>query len=160
MKNKVIRFFSTQDNTLAKPKKEKALAKSKPVKLEGYISPAGKLVIPAKNFDQLELPTDLSWVKIGTDVGKRKIKTLYLIPSDSEDNSFELVKAAKSYTISLDIILKKGGIDYDQTKYSFTLTSFTDEFGTSGYVMKLTNDAPKAVYTGKPRGRKPKNILE
>ncbi|MFD2937870.1 hypothetical protein [Spirosoma flavum] len=147
--------FSPEDNSLAKLKKEKAIAKS--VKLEGYISPAGKLVIPAKSFEQLDLPIDLTWVKVGTDTGKRKIKTLYLVPSDSEDNGFELVKAAKSYTISLDIILKKGGIDFGQTKYSFTLTPFTDESGTSGYALKLTGYLPKPVYTGKPSGRKPKS---
>jgi len=157
MKNQSIRFFSPQDNTLDKPREGRATDKTKPVKLEGYISPAGKLVIPAKAFEQLDLPTDSTWFQIGTDAGKRKIKKLYLVPTDSEENGFELVKAAKRYTLSIGFILKRGGIDFDQTKYSFTLTPLADEFGTNGYALKLTSDSPKQAYTGKPRGRKPKS---
>ena len=160
MKNQSIRFFSPQDNTLDKPKERKATAKIKPVKLEGYISHTGKLVIPAKSFEQLDIPSDSAWFQIGTDAGKRKIKTLYLVPADSEENGFELVKAAKSYTLAIGVILKKGSIDFDQTKYSFTLTPFEDESGTNGYALKLTSDLPKPAYSGKPRGRKPKSSQE
>ena len=160
MKIKPIRFFSPQDNTLAKPKKETAKAKkTKPLKLEGYISPSGKLVIPAKTFDQLDFPADTTFLQIGADAGKRKIKTLYLVPTDSQDGAFELVKAAKSYTISLGHILKSGGIDFAETKYSFTLAPYTEEAGTTGYALKLTSDQAKPAkpaYTGKPRGRRPK----
>lgn len=162
MKNKSIRFFSLQDNTEAKPKKQskQTVAKAKPVKLEGYVSPTGKLVIPAKTYDQLDFSTDLATIKVGTDEGKRKVRTLYLFPTDSQDEGFELVKAAKSYTVSLDYILKKGGVDYDQSKYNFTLLPFKDQTGNDGYVAKLTSDKPKPTYTGKPRGRKPKAEIQ
>lgn len=156
MKNKSIHFYSVEDNTLAKPKKEKAKTSTKPAKLEGYISSSGKLVIPAKTLGQLNLPADTTYLQVGTDADKRKIKTLYLVPADSTENGFELIKAAKSYTISLGYILEKGGIDYSKTKYNFILTPFTDEAGTSGYSLKLTSNETKPAYTGKPRGRRPK----
>jgi len=102
MKPKTIRFFSPQENALTQPTKNKKNNVAKPVKLEGYISPAGKLVFPAKTMDQLALQADSVRFQIGIDQGKRKIKSLYLVPThDAKDESFAVVKAAKSYTIDL-----------------------------------------------------------
>ena len=157
MKPITIRFFTPQDNAQTSLPKNKKANAAKPVKLEGYISPVGKLVLPARTMDQLELEADSVRFKIGTDPGKRKIKALYLVPTqDAQSDSFELVKGAKSYTIGLGVILQKGGIDYKTTKYRFTLSSFTDEEGTRGYSLVLENPAPQPPYTGKPRGRKSK----
>ena len=152
MKTTSLRFFSPKDNSESKKK-----ATPKSVTLTGYLSPAGKLVFPAKMVNQLGFDPDTTRFKIGTQEGKRKIKSLYLIPADDDSSeTFELAKAAKSYTISLAFILQKGGIDYAKTKYAFTVKPFTYEDGMSGFELQLTNSDPKPAYTGKPRGRKPK----
>ena len=148
MKPKTIRFFSPQDNALAKPAKSKKGKEAKPVKLEGYISPTGKLVFPTKTIDQLAIGADFVRFKIGTDQGKRKIKTIYLVPTqDTQDQSFSLDKAAKSYTVDLGVILKKVGIDYKTTKYKFILSPFTYQEGITGYSTSLENPAPKPAYS-------------
>jgi hypothetical protein len=157
MKLKTIRFFSPQENAQTKVPKSKKAKVIKPLKLEGYISPTGKLVFPAKTINQLNLEVNFIHFQIGTDQGKRKIKSLYLVPTyDIQAESFELVKAAKSYTIDLGYILRKGGIDYKTIKYSFSLSPFTYTEGIIGYSLTLQNPSPKPAYTGKPRGRKPK----
>jgi hypothetical protein len=155
MKALSLSFFSSQDNSESKKKAAKVEPKSAP--LTGYLSPAGKLVFPAKTVSQLDFNPDTTSFRIGTQEGKRKIKSLYLVPVDeSASDTFDMVKAAKSYTISLAIILQKGGIDFANTKYTFTIKSFTYEGGVSGYELQLSDAAPKPPYTGKPRGRKPK----
>lgn len=152
MKATSLRFFSPQDNS-----EQKAKSVPKSVTLTGYLSPAGKLVFPAKTVSQLDFNPDTTRFKIGTQEGKRKIKSLYLVPAgDDSSETFEMVKAAKSYTISLALILQKSGIDYANTKYTFTIKPFTYEDGISGYELQLNDSAPKPAYTGKPRGRKPK----
>ena len=151
MKNTQIRFFDPQDNTIQKEKKEK---KSTPV--TGYISPAGKLVFPAKSISQLAFDPENTKFKIGTQEGKRKIKSLFVIPvTGDQEGAFELEKAAKSYSVSMPVILQKSGIDYTKAKYVFTVKPFDYEEGTEGYELVLNDQSPKAAYTGKPRGRKP-----
>ncbi|GAB3956614.1 hypothetical protein GCM10028805_47030 [Spirosoma harenae] len=156
MKAKQIRFFSTADNSEAKKAKKKTTAKAAPI--TGYISSAGKVVFPNKSAVQLGFDTDGGQFKVGTQDGKRKIKSLYLIPGgDENEEGFVLEKAAKSYSISLPYILQKGGIDYAGTKHTFTVKSFDYDNGVTGYELKLANEEPKPVYTGKPRGRKRQN---
>ena len=158
MKVPPIRFYSSADNSETKPKKE---SKPKPVDLTGYISSAGKLVFPAKTVEQLGLDPETTSFKIGTQDGKRKIKSLYLIPAnDQEADTFTLAKGAKSYTLLLALILQKGGVDYSETKYSFTIKPFDYEDDTTGYELQLTNQMPKQEYTGKARGRKPRATSE
>jgi len=153
MKATSLRFFSPKDNSESKKK----TAAPKSVTLTGYLSPAGKLVFPAKTVGQLSVDPDTTRFRIGTQDGKRKIKSLYLIPADDDSSdTFEMVKAAKSYTISMAFILQKGGIDYAKTKYTFTIKPFTYEGDVPGYELQLNDPAPKQPYTGKPRGRKPK----
>ena len=153
MKAKQIRFFSLDENSEAKKEKKKSVAK--PVPIKGYISATGKVVFPDKTAAQLGVDLENSRFKVGTQDGKRKIKSLYLIPStDENEETFELLKAAKSYSISLPYILQKGGIDYAETKHNFTVKSFDYEGGITGYELKLSNESPKPEYTGKPRGRK------
>lgn len=153
MKATAIRFFSPEENS---EPKSKPTTKSTPI--TGYISGGGKLVFPVKSISQLDIDPDNTRFKIGVPEGKRKIKTLYLVPAtDDQSESFELVKAAKSYTISLALILKNNGVDYANTKYTFTIKPFDFEAGVSGFELQLDDNSPKAEYTGKPRGRKPKN---
>ncbi|MCX6216601.1 hypothetical protein [Spirosoma sp.] len=153
MKAKQIRFFSPDENSEAKKKDEKPVVKTSPV--TGYISSTGKLVFPSKSIAQLGLDPTNNQFKVGTQDGKRKIKSLYLIPSgEGEEQTFELVQGAKSYAISLPFILQKGGIDFAETKYNFLVKPFDYEDGVTGYELKLTNENPKPEYTGKPRGRK------
>ncbi|QMW05662.1 hypothetical protein [Spirosoma foliorum] len=153
MKAKQIRFFSLDENSEAKKQKKKSTAKAAPV--TGYISSAGKVVFPDKSIAQLGLDPSNNLFQVGTQEGKRKIKSLYLIPSTSENQeAFELEKAAKSHSISLPFILQKGGIDFANVKYTFTVKPFDYDNDVVGYELKLTNDSPKPEYTGKPRGRK------
>ena len=155
MKAAPIRFFSLQENS---ERKEKSTAKS--VAVTGYISATGKLVFPAKTIGLLGLDPDGTRFQIGTQEGTRKLKSLYLVPAtDDQAESFEMVKAAKSYGIPLAVILQKGGVEYANSKYTFTIKAFDYEEGVKGYELQLNDQSPKPVYTGKPRGRKPKNAV-
>ena len=91
------------------------------------------------------------------DEGKRKAKSLYLVPTSGEQETFSFEKAAKSYTLALPFILKKSGVDYAKSKYSFTIRLFEHE-GITAIALQLTPETAKSKesYTGKPRGRKPK----
>ncbi|GAB3695893.1 hypothetical protein GCM10027592_18250 [Spirosoma flavus] len=156
MKAKQIRFFSPDENSEEKKKEKKKSVKQAPV--TGYVSTGGKLVFPDKSAAQLGFDPQNNRFKVGTQDGKRKIKSLYLIPAGGEEGeTFELSKAAKSHAISLPFILQRGGIDYAKSKYSFTVKPFDYENGVTGYELKLTSDSPKPEYTGKPRGRKRQN---
>ncbi|GAB2568637.1 hypothetical protein [Spirosoma areae] len=154
MKAKQIRFFSLTENSETKKKEKKNSVKSTPA--TGYISSTGKLVFPDKAIAKIGVDPQNQRFKVGTQEGKRKIKSLYLIPgNDEQDETFELVKAAKSYGISLPYILQKGGIDYAKGKYGFTVKSFEYGDNVTGYELKLSDQSDKPAYTGKPRGRKP-----
>ncbi len=156
MKAKQIRFFSPNENSESKKKAEKTATKAAPV--TGYVSSTGKLVFPAKAIAQLGIDPQNNQFKVGTQEGKRKIKSLYLIPgTEGHEGTFELEQGAKSYSISLPFILQKGGIDFAETKHNFTVKSFDYDNGVMGYELKLTNESPKLPYTGKPRGRKRSN---
>jgi hypothetical protein len=152
MKAKSIKFFSPQENL---PKSEVTKSTPKP---SGYISATGKIVLPAAALTELGIEADTTKFKIGTDQGKRKINTVYLIPSADESDTFSLVKSGRGYVIPLAIILKQGGVAYDTTKYTFEVTSFNYEEGVVGYELALASSEPKPAYTGKPRGRKPKVV--
>jgi len=154
MKAKQIRFFSPNENS--ETKKEKRVAKAVPA--TGYISGTGKLIFPNKTIGQLGFDPQSTQFKVGTLDGKRKIKSLYLIPAGSdEEGTFGLEEAAKSYGIPLAYILQKGGIDFAENKYTFTVKAFEYEPGVTGYELKLNDQIVKPEYTGKPRGRKPQN---
>lgn len=150
MKVSALKFFSPLENS--KPVEKKA---SKPVILKGSISTSGKLVFPDKIVEKLSIDPSATLFKIGSQAGKRKLASLYLVPAT--DGEFKMVKAAKSYTIPLGVILKTGGVDYSDAKYSFIISSFEYE-GVTAFELELVKDqaAEKAPYTGKPRGRKPK----
>lgn len=156
MKNKAIRFFTPQENTV---EVSKVKEKSKPVPT-GYVSAVGKLVFSNATLEDLGIQAESAFFKIGTQEGKRKLKSLYLVPSKDENGAFAFEKSAKGYIIPLAIILKKGGIDFETTKYTFAVTTFDFEDGIPGYELELISSAPKPEYTGKPRGRKKAQVSE
>ncbi|MBO0947633.1 hypothetical protein [Fibrella forsythiae] len=143
-----IRFFNPSENTDVVPQKRS----KKPATLTGYISTTGKLVLPNKTVEQLGLNLDGMTFKVGAQAGKRTAKLLYLVPADSGDSSaFEVVKAAKSYSISLPFILQKNGIDYVTQKYTFVISSFDFDGGVTGYSLKLNKPAEKTGKVGRPK---------
>ncbi len=155
MKTNEIRFFDQAENTTATPKK-KAKKTAAPT---GYISPTGKVVLPNKTTDQLGLNLENALFKVGAQAGKRKLKQLFLLPAQSADSStFEMEKAAKSHSISLAIILQKGGIDFANHKYTFAIEPIEYQ-GAIGYSLKLGKVAVKAAKatttkSGAPRSGK------
>jgi hypothetical protein len=153
MKLKAIKFFAPEENAPA----QKLVAKAKSA-LTGYISATGKLVFPTATLEELGLDAATSHFKIGTQEGKRKIKSLYLIPSENQEQAFSFERSGRGgYVIPLAIILKKGGIDFEGAKVTFSITTFDYEEGVTGYELTFESSAPKPEYTGKPRGRKPKS---
>ena len=113
-------------------------------------------------LEQFDFDPQTTPLRIGLPAGKRMLKTLYLVAaSEPTADTFRLTKAAKRYRLPLGGILQQGGIDYRISKHRFTLTPFTFKEGLVGYELALTGGEapkPKAPYTGKPRGRKPKII--
>lgn len=156
MKAISIHFFSPAENSSAKAKPQKVPKPAK-VLLNGYVSSAGKLVLPAKTVASLGVDLASTPFQVGMLAGKRKAKSLYLVPASTETETFSFEKAAKSYMLTLPFILKKCGIDYSKTKYDFTIRLFEYE-GKTAFELQLTPEAvaAKVPYTGKPRGRKPK----
>jgi hypothetical protein len=150
-----IHFFSPTENQQPTAKADK-VAKPAKVILTGYISSAGKLVLPAKTVAHLGVDLSKTGFKVGMDEGKRKAKSLYLVPGSNDAETFTFEKAAKSYTLALPFILKKSGVDFAKTKYGFTIRLFEYE-GTTAFSLQLAPEAAaaKVPYTGKPRGRKP-----
>jgi hypothetical protein len=152
MKARNIRFFSLQENEQKADKKTPA--KSLP---KGYISAAGKIVFPSLAIEELGIEPDITKFLVGTDDGKRKIKNLYLIPTD-QDTAFSITRSGRCFSLPLELILTKGGIDYGSQKYVFTASIFQHE-ASVGYALEISPEqaAEKVPYTGKPRGRKPKD---
>lgn len=151
MKAKNIRFFSTQENELKAEKKSST--KSLP---KGYISAAGKIVFPAAAIEELGIEPESTKFLVGTDDGKRKIKNLYLVPTDDQ-SAFAIVRTGRGYSLPLELILSKGGIDYSNQKYVFIASIFQHE-DSVGYALEISPEqaTEKVPYTGKPRGPKPK----
>ncbi|UFH57853.1 hypothetical protein [Spirosoma sp. KNUC1025] len=137
-------------------KAEKATKPAKVI-LTGYISMAGKLVLPAKTVAHIGVDLDQASFKVGMDEGKRKAKSLYLVPHSTEEKTFTFEKAVKSYTLALPYILKKSRVDFVLTKYDFMIRLFEYE-NTTAFELKVTPEAAavKVPYTSKPRGRKPR----
>ncbi|KAA6439838.1 hypothetical protein FEM33_10320 [Dyadobacter flavalbus] len=148
MKAKAIKFFSPQENN-------SKVEVSKP-KLTGYISGSGKIILPVIALQELDIEAEKARFKIGTDQGKRKFKSVYLIPSEDENETFALVKSGRGYVIPLGKILKQGGIDFENNKYTFAINPFHYDEGVVGYELTLSSEEPAAPATGKRRGRKPK----
>jgi hypothetical protein len=151
MKLKAIKFFSPEENV----SKVKAAAKAAPLPT-GYISNSGKLVFPAAALQGLGIDPESTYFKIGTHEGKRKIKSVYLVPSSSSDQTFSFEKSGRGHVIPLGIILKKGNVNFESEKLIFKISTFDFDPATKGFELAIEAEAPKPEYTGKPRGRKPR----
>lgn len=153
MKATTIRFLSPSENT--QPKK----IKPSKVIFTGYVSGAGKLVFPNKTVAGLGVDFANTAFKIGVQEGKTKATSIYIVPADSEETeTFIFQKGAKSYTLLLAGILRNIGIDYAKNKYRFVIQLFNFD-NVDGLELQLQTSEgakPKAPYTGKPRGPKPK----
>ena len=90
MKLKAIKFFSPEENV--SKVKEAAKAVSLPT---GYISNSGKLVFPATVLRDLGIDPESANFKIGTQEGKRKIKSLYLVLASNSDRTFSFEKSGR-----------------------------------------------------------------
>lgn len=152
MKTPQIKFFSPEDNT---EPVSKAAGKAKP-KPSGYISDNGTLVFPKATLEEIGVEPETALFKVGTVEGKRKIRSLYLIPTDEQEGAFAFSKVGRGSGVPLAVILKRGGIDYQAAKHIFTVSIFNYSEGVIGYELAIEAEAPKEPYTGKPRGRKRK----
>lgn len=150
MKVKNLRFFTPEENQPIAV----SLAKSKQLPT-GHISPAGKLIFPFSTLEELGIEPENTRFQVGTDQGKRKIKNLYLVPTDAE-SSFSIVRTGRGYSLPLDVILMKGGIDFANQKFVYQASIFEYE-GKPAYALEIKEEqlAEKVPYTGKPRGRRP-----
>lgn len=152
MKTKSIRFFSPEENQTKteSPVKTKLLP-------TGRISASGRVLFPTATLEELGIEAENAWFQVGTDHGKRKIKNLYLVANDQQQG-FQMVRTGRAYSLPLDKILSKGGIDYKAQNYVFEASIFDHE-GSPAFQLALTGETPpeKQPYTGKPRGPKPKN---
>ncbi|MGN7885396.1 hypothetical protein [Dyadobacter sp. 22481] len=151
MKLKAIKFFFPEENV----SKVKAPPKATPLPT-GYISVSGKLVFPAAALRDLGIDPESANFKIGTQEGKRKIKSVYLVPAADSGQTFSFEKSGRGHVIPLAVILKKGGVDFVSQKLVFKISTFDFDQTTKGYQLAIENEVPKPEYTGKPRGRKAK----
>ena len=155
MKLKAIKFFSPEENV----SKATATLKATPLPT-GYISNSGKLVFPAVVLRDLGIDPESASFKIGTQEGKRKIKSVYLVPAANSDQTFSFEKSGRGHVIPLAVILKKGGVDFESQKLVFKISTFDFDQATKGYELAIETEAPKPEYTGKPRGRKAKTVAD
>nr|WP_295935009.1 hypothetical protein [uncultured Dyadobacter sp.] len=155
MKLKAIKFFSPEENV----SKTKAVEKAAPLPT-GYISNSGKLVFPASALRDLGIDPESTHFKIGTQEGKRKIKSVYLVPAVGSDQTFSFEKSGRGHVIPLALILKKGNVNFNSEKLIFKISTFDFDQATKGYELAIETEAPKPEYTGKPRGRKPKASVD
>ncbi|MGN7887487.1 hypothetical protein [Dyadobacter sp. 22481] len=155
MKTPNIRFFSPGENTVIV--KESVKAKSA---ASGYISTSGKIVLPVSTLRKLGINAASASFMIGSPARQKTIKSIFLVPASEKDGAFSFQKSAGGgYAIPLAAILKKGGVDFESAKVPFLVTEFDYSQGITGYELRLQEVRPKPAYTGKPRGRKPKQAL-
>lgn len=157
MKATDIHFFSLEENQVPKDKTQKA-TQPRRVILTGYISTSGKLMFSTKAVAELGIDAQNRTFKVGILKGKRKAESLYLVSAeDNQADTFQLEKSAKGYTLALPVILKKSGINFSVSKYSFVIELLSYE-GSVAFELRLQPKEvlPKVPYTGKPRGRKPR----
>ncbi|MBO0939441.1 hypothetical protein J2I47_23025 [Fibrella sp. HMF5335] len=156
MKEKSIRFFTSQDNQKARKKSDKPRKSKKQPTLTGTISAKGIIVFPVKTAAALDLGSSPMRFKVGVQEGKRKISSLYLVQTDAQADGFDLVKAGRSYGIELAGVLTNNGLDYKGAKHAFVVKEFSQD-GMNGYELQLKDSEPKVKAavsaTGKKRGR-------
>lgn len=151
MRPKRIRFFTQQDNAT-----DQSAKASKQPDLVGSISAKGIVVFPRKVADYLNLSTGAQSFQIGTSEGKKKVTSLFLVAAgNNQDDAFPLEKAGRSLGINLAGILHKSGLDYQKTKYTFTIKPF-NQGNLTGYELQLDEKVNASETAPKRRGRRPK----
>ena len=162
MKEKSIRFFSSQDNQKTRKKSDKPRKSKKQPTLTGTISAKGIVVFPVKTASALDLGASPMRFKVGAQEGKRKISSLFLVQTGAQEDGFDLVKTGRSYGIELAGVLTNNGVDFKSAKQSFVVKSF-DQNGMNGYELQLKDSEPKVKAavsaTGKKRGRPRKDAV-
>lgn len=141
MKIKAIKFFTPEEN----------ISKAKPVEKSmhvptGHISGLGKLVFPAVTLRELKIEPDATHFKIGVQEGKKKIKSIYLLPSERTDQTFSFEKSGRGHVISLGTILKNGGINFDSGKLIFKVLPFDFDTSIKGYELAIETDTRQSRY--------------
>ncbi|WP_266366349.1 hypothetical protein [Tellurirhabdus rosea] len=155
MKERKLRFFSPNENV---EKTQKVSKKEEP--LTCSISLTGRLVFPLSTAEQLGMTDENTDYRIGMEEGKRKVKSLYLVPADTQgDDTFKFVKTGRSFTVPLHGILKSLNLDYTTTLFTFAVTPFSFGNGVSGLELKLAGQVEREKREGEPkkRGRKPRS---
>ena len=150
---KDIRFFAPEENVA--PRKKRTTSKSDKSEVTGYITSTGKVIIPQKSAEEVGLKPEESAFKIGMPENKRKLKSLYLVPtSRGEEGVFEMHESGRNYFLPLGVILEKGGLDVQNKKYTFNINTFQyGDDNKTAFELKLNKPTTK---TKRP-GRKPKN---
>lgn len=148
MKALNIHFFSVTENSPSSSKWEYATKPANMI-LTGYISCSGKVVLPTKTTTRLGVDLDTTHFKVGMDKGKHKAKSLYLVPTSKEYETFRFEKGAKSYSLGLLYILRKSRVHFDKTRYEFIIKPFEYE-GVTAFELELANVTRK----NKPLDRK------
>lgn len=146
-----IRFFSPQENKAERKTKVKEES-GEPA--TGYISSTGKVIIPQKAAEEVGLNTSHTTYMVGTEQNKRKLKSLYVVPASGHtEGAFEMVSSGRNNFIALGVILEKSGLDYQNNKYTFEISSFVLGDDIKGIELKLNKPTAKT----KRAGRKAKN---
>lgn len=138
MKIPEIRFFSHEENESTKVKEEVAIQPT------GYISATGKIIITQSTADEVGLKPSESAFRVGMPENKRKLKSLYVIPTQKgEDGVFEMTESGRNYFIALGVILENSGVDFRNNKYTFDINPFQYDGDVTGYELKLDQPIPK-----------------
>jgi hypothetical protein len=135
MKQKQIKFFSQEDNIIEKVKP----VKEEVVVAEAHITSNGKLTLPLITLQLLGIDTSAGpRFKVGVDQNKRGFAGLYLIPTQDENDSFEVVRIGRGFSLLLKGIFTKLGLDFKGSEYHFIIKPVELEGVGSGFFAKLT----------------------
>ncbi|MFN8345364.1 MAG: hypothetical protein U0X91_10185 [Spirosomataceae bacterium] len=141
MKQKQIKFYSQEDNTIEKKKQ----AKEEEVIAYAHITSNGKLTLPLATLQVLGVDTTQSVrFKVGTDQNKKGFVGLYLIPvEEAGESSFELSRIGRGFSLLLKGIFQKLGLDYKSTYYRFILKPVELDGIGSGFFAKLSEQSAR-----------------
>ena len=139
MKQKQIKFFSQEDNTIEKKK----AAKEEAVVPYAHITSNGKLTLPLITLQFLGVDTaGGTRLKVGIDRNKKGFVGLYLVPIQSADEpSFELTRIGRGYSLLLKGVFLKLGLDFKNTYYRFVLKPVDLDGVGEGFFAKLTEQS-------------------
>ena len=130
MKKPELKFFTREENEEIKNPFD--------IKKLGRITKDGKLTFSAELVTAMNVLPDFTKFLIATDLGKRKMSNLYLIPS-TESGAFDLELVGKRFFISISKILKDANVSFEKQKITFKVEQFnhTDKDGKEINAFKL-----------------------